>query len=142
MTIAIIHKTHANSYFGDNKKVVSNDKQISLPLSLPGTPEPGINPEQIFACGYSACFGMALKYIAKEQKIELDKYEVAADVELHKDETGFLLQTLLDVNINSMDEPTAKKLITAAHKICPYSRAVKGNLKVITKFNGHEIYTH
>lgn len=138
-----LYTTYGDSYFGSDEKVQCDDKQIDVKLSSPGSNKPGINPEQLFACGYSSCYGMAIKYVAKELGIELKDYQVHADVELHKDESGFFFKTTLDVHMPSdMSSNNIAKLINAAHKICPYSRAIKNNLKVATKVNGTELHSH
>ncbi len=90
----------------------------------------GSNPEQFFALGYSACFSSALNFVAAQKKIDVSKSSVVADVGITRSETGFGLDVILEVHIPGLAEADAKALVEAAHQVCPYSKATRGNIPV------------
>ena len=107
------------------------DVQLSMPKELGGPGGTGTNPEQLFAAGYSACFESALRMIARLQKVPLQQAEVTAKVSLSKNEQGgFQLSTVLSVDLPELQRPVAEKLVAAAHQVCPYSVATRGNMPV------------
>jgi len=107
------------------------DVQLSMPKELGGPGGTGTNPEQLFAAGYSACFESALRMIARMQKVTLQQAEVTAKVSLSKNEQGgFALSTVLTVDLPELQRPVAEKLVAAAHQVCPYSVATRGNMPV------------
>lgn len=107
------------------------DLDLSLPKSLGGKGEKKTNPEQLFAAGYSACYGSALQEVAKKHKIDLGDFSVTASVELGKTEEGDLeLSVVLDSYIPGVDVETGEMLVNEAHEICPYSRATRDNIDV------------
>jgi osmotically inducible protein OsmC len=92
----------------------------------------GTTPEHMFALGYSACFGSALDAIAKKEgkKLPAD-FAVTVTVPLHQDDKGgYFISADLKVSIPGMDPGEAKKLVEAAHQICPYSKATRNNIEV------------
>jgi osmotically inducible protein OsmC len=114
----------------------SDDGKIDLKLGRPGSSDSGTNPEQLFAAGYSACFGSAIAHVAKSEKIDVKEVQVQAKVNLNQDEqTGFSLSVVLDVSLQGVDDATAQKLVEKAHTVCPYSKATKGNIDV--QLNAH-----
>lgn len=107
------------------------DMKLSIPKSMGGEGGNQTNPEQLFAAGYSACFGTALEAAAKDLKVDLGDYSVTAIVELGKTEEDELqLAVILDSYIPGVDVETGEKLINQAHEICPYSRATRDNIDV------------
>lgn len=99
-------------------------------LGGPGTGT-GTNPEQLFACGYGACFASTLEAIAKKRKLTLTRNEVTAHIGLcARDEGGFVLSAKLDVLLGGVDRATADDLVTSAHTICPYSNAISATVPV------------
>ncbi len=109
------------------------DGKLSFEMSMPGAPKKaGIttNPEELFACGYAACFGGALEYVAGQQKVSVEGAEVQSTVTLSQSDSGFSLAVSLNVTIPNMDAQTARKLVEAAHQVCPYSKATRNNIKV------------
>ena len=107
------------------------DVKLSTPKGLGGPGGPGTNPEQLFAAGYSACFIGAMKHVAMMQKIPLPAdTSIAADVGIGPIPQGFGIQVALHVKIPGMDKEAAKKLVEAAHRVCPYSNATRGNIEV------------
>jgi lipoyl-dependent peroxiredoxin len=105
------------------------DVDVRVPKEL-GGPGGATNPEQLFACGYAACFHSAIKFLAARQKLDVTDSEVSATVFLGMVETGFSLAVELDVHIPSLDRETAERLTADAHKACPYSNATRGNIEV------------
>lgn len=106
--------------------------KLALPTGLNGKGD-GNNPEQFFACGYAACFGGAIMAAARNQKIPLKDadVEITADVKLMlNDQGGFELQVALTGNFAGVDKNTSQQLMDAAHQICPYSKATRGNIDV------------
>jgi len=120
---------------GRNGHVTSSDNLISFDLSLPkelgGAGKAGAtNPEQLFAAGYSACFGSAIQFVAGQEKIHLDGVHVTAHVTIDMNESGFFLAVTLQVKLDGVAHDVATHLVERAHTVCPYSKATKGNVAV------------
>jgi len=109
------------------------DLDLSIPKGLGGAGGPGSNPEQLFAAGYSACFHSALQAVARGEKVRLDGSSVTAEVSIGKQGEGFGLAVELVVSLPGIEEETAQKLVAAAHQVCPYSNATRGNIDVELK---------
>ena len=109
----------------------SDDGRLDVKLSPPGTSGTGTNPEQLFAAGYSACFLGALKAVSGKQKVDLPAdTSIDASVDLGKVGQGYGIAARLDVSIPGMPREAAQKLVDAAHQVCPYSNATRGNIDV------------
>jgi osmotically inducible protein OsmC len=109
------------------------DLSLSMPKELGGTGRPGTtNPEQLFAAGYAACFENALLRVARERKVRLAGSAVTATVGIGRQDDGFFhLKVALAVKLDGIERAEAEALAEAAHEqICPYSRAVRGNVEV------------
>ncbi|MDP2311110.1 MAG: organic hydroperoxide resistance protein [Pseudomonadota bacterium] len=106
------------------------DLDIAMPKALGGSGNPGTNPEQLFAAGYAACFGSALGLVARMQRVQVGVVEITAHVTIGKDEGGFGLAVELVGHFPDLAPERAEALMEAAHKVCPYSRATRGNLDV------------
>ncbi len=117
--------------------VRSSDGLLDLDLALP----PGMggkggktNPEQLFGAGYAACFGGAVEYMAQQAGKKTGVVSVRARVGVGPfDEgqgEGFTLRVELDVTIPEQDQASARELVAAAHRVCPYSNATRGNIEV------------
>ena len=108
------------------------DLELSTPKEMGGPGKTGAtNPEQLFAAGYAACFEGALGVAARQAKVKLDNVTVEALIGFGKAEDGgFGISADLHVNIPGFDQKQAEELVEAAHGICPYSRATKGNIEV------------
>lgn len=108
--------------------------QLSTPKELGGDGGPGTNPEQLFASGYSACFIGALKAVAARQKIALPAdVSITADVAigpLHGKPGAFGIAVAMAVRVPGCDKAVAEQLVAAAHEVCPYSNATRGNVEV------------
>jgi lipoyl-dependent peroxiredoxin len=98
----------------------------------------GTNPEQLFAIGFASCFESALSLIARRRKLDGDDVEIDSKVMLlPTEERGFKLAVELDVTLPSVeDADQASDLVRAAHKVCPYSHATRGNIEVKLIANG------
>jgi osmotically inducible protein OsmC len=119
---------------GRNGHAHTDDGLLDLDLRLPkelGGPGGATNPEQLFACGYAACFHSALKFMAARDKADVSDSEVSATVGIGFLESGgFGLTVELDVSLPNLDREAAEALTAKAHKVCPYSNATRGNLDV------------
>lgn len=132
----------ATAIGGREGQVKSSDGFLEFSLVKPkgmgGKGEEGTNPEQLFAAGYSACFGSALELVIQQKKADVQESSVTANVSIGKDEEdgGFKLAVELDVNLKGVDQETAQELAEAAHQVCPYSKATRGNIDVNIKAKG------
>ena len=115
---------------GREGRIRSEDGVLDLALAMPGEKKDTTNPEQLFAAGYAACFDSALNLVASKEKIEHGGSEVTAHVTLNQDEDGYSLSVKLDVLVHDVEPDVARKLVETAHKVCPYSRAIQGNITV------------
>ncbi|KKD05281.1 organic hydroperoxide resistance protein [Streptomyces sp. WM6386] len=124
----------ATATHGRDGRAVSNDGQIDLQLAPPaalGGNGQGTNPEQLFAAGYAACFGSALGLVGRQAKVDVSDAAVTAEVSIGKEGEGFGLAVVLRVELpDTVDETTGRKLVEAAHQVCPYSNATRGNIEV------------
>lgn len=128
-----IYTAHAHAVGGRNGTAKSDDGHLDVKLAYPksmGGDGNGTNPEQLFAAGYSACFLGALGLVARNQGVKLGEHSLDAEVDLIKDETSFHVGVRLKLNAPELDRETAEKLLAAAHAVCPYSKATRGNVEV------------
>ena len=131
----VLYTAHATTTGGREGTSRSSDGALEVRLSTPkelgGAGGTGTNPEQLFAVGYSACFLGALKAVAGKQKLSLPAdSSISADVGIGPIATGFGIQVALNVSLPGMELEAARKLVEAAHKVCPYSNATRGNIDV------------
>ena len=132
----ILYRASATAKGGRTGHVESSDGVLKLDLAMPkalgGDGRAATNPEQLFAAGYSACFDSALNHVARLQKIAVRDTEVNAEVGIgQRAEGGFGLEVKLAVKVGGVDQATAEALVQAAHAVCPYSNATRGNIDVI-----------
>ena len=100
----------------------------------------GTNPEQLFAVGYAACFEGALGAVARREKAEVGDVSIDSQVSLlPTPERGFKLAVELDVTLPQVEDALAAKLVEAAHQVCPYSNATRGNIEVKLTANGQPV---
>jgi Ohr subfamily peroxiredoxin len=101
----------------------------------------GTNPEQLFAVGFAACFESALGVIGRREHIEVGDVSIQSRVSLLPTETrGYKLAVELDVKLPQVQDPEqAERLVAAAHQVCPYSNATRGNIEVKLIANGHQV---
>ena len=111
----------------------TSDGRLDVKLSVPGTAGTGTNPEQLFAVGWSACFLSAIKIVAGGMKVKLPPdAAVDSEVDLGTTNGGYFLQARLKVSLPGIDPEIAKAIVEGAHKECPYSKATRGNINVVT----------
>lgn len=109
----------------------SSDGRLDVRLSTPGSAGLGTNPEQLFAAGWSACFESAIALAAQKRRIALPgDVAIDAEVDLNSSNGEFSLSARLGVVIPGLSRDVAQELIDDAHKICPYSKATRGNIDV------------
>jgi Ohr subfamily peroxiredoxin len=118
------------------------DVQLRLPTELdPNSDGTGTNPEQLFAVGFAACFESALGVISRRQHAEVGDVSINASVSLLPIQGGgFKLEVSLDVTLPQVtDAEQAKSIVAAAHEVCPYSNATRGNIAVGLTANGQPV---
>ncbi|WP_426183806.1 organic hydroperoxide resistance protein [Microbacterium sp. TWP3-1-2b2] len=119
---------------GRNGRVTTGEGRLDLELAVPqemGGSGDGANPEQLFAAGYAACFHSALQSVARAQKVKIADSSVGARVKIGSNgDGGFGLAVQLEVVIPDLPHEQAQALADAAHKVCPYSNATRGNIDV------------
>ncbi|MEO8876245.1 MAG: organic hydroperoxide resistance protein [Polyangiaceae bacterium] len=129
-----LYTATATATGGRDGKVKSDDGILDLtvipPKALGGSGAPGTNPEQLFAAGYSACFGSAVAHVARAQKIETGPVSITAKVSIGPSGAGFGLAVELIASMPELPKQEAEALVWAAHEVCPYSNATKGNIQV------------
>ena len=119
---------------GRNGHARSSDGLLDLDLAIPkemGGAGGATNPEQLFAAGWAACFHSAIKVVARGRKVEVKDSAVTAEVGIGPDDAGgFGLVATLHVELGGLDQAAADELVAAAHRVCPYSNATRGNVPV------------
>jgi Ohr subfamily peroxiredoxin len=107
------------------------DVKLTTPKELGGNGAVGTNPEQLFAAGYSACFIGAMKVVAGKLKVALPAdTSITASVGIGPIPTGFSIQAELKITIPGVERAVAEQIVQAAHQVCPYSNATRGNIDV------------
>ncbi|MEL5990105.1 organic hydroperoxide resistance protein [Microbacterium phosphatis] len=120
---------------GRDGQVRTADGTLSLAMATPkelGGSGEGANPEQLFAAGFAACFHSALQAVARSQRVKIENTSVGGRVKLGKTDggDGFQLAVELEVVIPDLPHDEAQALADAAHQVCPYSHATRGNIDV------------
>ncbi|WP_030442686.1 organic hydroperoxide resistance protein [Actinoplanes subtropicus] len=118
-----------------NGHVRSADGVLDFDLAVPkemGGPGGALpNPEELFAAGYAACFHGALKAAARLAKVTLTDSAVTVDVGIgNNGQGGYGLKAAIEAEISGVDQDVARQLLEAAHQLCPYSNATRGNIEV------------
>ncbi len=127
----VLYTARAHTTGGRDGASRTDDGRLNVTLSSPGTSGSGTNPEQLFAAGYSACFIGALKAVAARQKLALPQdVAIDAEVDLGTLPNAYGIAARLTVHLPGMDRTTAQALVEAAHQVCPYSNATRGNIDV------------
>lgn len=132
----ILYQAHGTATGGRNGRAFTDDGKLDLRLAMPsalgGQGGEGTNPEQLFACGYAACFDSALAHVARQKKVNPGETRVDATVGIGpNDKGGFALAIRLSVVVPGLPRDEAQGLIEEAHAVCPYSNAVSGNVDVV-----------
>jgi Ohr subfamily peroxiredoxin len=128
-----LYTARATAVGGREGHVRSDDGFVDLSLQMPtalGGKGGATNPEQLFAAGYAACFEGALRLVARTRGIAISSASIDAEVDIGKDETSFGLAVRLHAKVGGVDQATADALAQAAHQVCPYSKATRGNIPV------------
>jgi len=130
----LLYTAVATSTGGRDGRAVSSDGLLDVKLSPPkelGGAGGATNPEQLFAAGYSACFIGALKHVAGLQKVAVPAdTSITASVGIGPIPQGFGIEAELVVSLPGVEREVAQKLVDAAHQVCPYSNATRGNIEV------------
>jgi osmotically inducible protein OsmC len=131
----VLYTAHATATGGREGRGVTSDNSIDVKLTTPkelgGAGAAGTNPEQLFAIGYSACFLGAMKFVGGRDKIAVPAdTSVNGSVGIGPVPTGFAIEVELKISLPGLDRATAERLVAAAHIVCPYSNATRGNIDV------------
>lgn len=130
----ILYTAHATATGGREGNARSSDGLLDVKLTPPkemGGSGSGVNPEQLFAAGYSACFLGALKFVAGQRKVAIPaEAKIDGAVSIGPIPQGFGIQAALTITLPGLDRALAQELIAAAHQVCPYSNATRGNIEV------------
>jgi lipoyl-dependent peroxiredoxin len=137
MSVDVKYRTKATATGGRDGHSATEDGAVDVklvtPTELGGPGGDGVNPEQLFATGYSACFMGALKFVASQDKVKLPaEATVSAEVGIgpRADGGGFGLEVDLTITLPGIEADVADDLIARAHIVCPYSNATQNNIKV------------
>ncbi len=127
----VLYTGKAHTTGGRDGQSRSDDGRLDIKLSPPGQPGTGTNPEQLFAAGYSACFLGAMKAVAGKTKVTLPAdTAIDAEVDLGPIPNAYGIAVRLNISLPGMDRAAAQSLVDAAHLVCPYSNATRGNIDV------------
>jgi Ohr subfamily peroxiredoxin len=130
----ILYTAHAHTTGGRDGRSTSDDGKLDVKLTLPtsmGGAGTGTNPEQLFAAGYSACFMGALRHVAAGRKISIPAdTAIDASIDLGTAGAAFGIAAHLAISLPGLERDVARQLVDAAHEVCPYSRATRGNIDV------------
>lgn len=131
----VLYTATATSTGGRDGRAISSDNILDIKLSTPkalgGAGGDGTNPEQLFAAGYSACFIGALKFVASQSKRRIPAdASITAQVGIGQIPGGFGLDVDLNISLPGLEQADAQALVDAAHHVCPYSNATRGNIDV------------
>ncbi|MFF3455268.1 organic hydroperoxide resistance protein [Streptomyces sp. NPDC002730] len=122
----------------------TNDGALDVQLRVPkemGGDGGGTNPEQLFAVGYAACFEGALGVVGRRERVEAGDVSIDSRVNLlPTEDRGFKIAVELHVTLPQIQDPEqAARIVAAAHQVCPYSNATRGNIDVTLTANGHDV---
>ena len=130
----VVYQAHATATGGRDGSAKSSDGLLDVKLTVPkemGGAGGGVNPEQLFAAGYSACFIGAMKFVAGQDKITLPAdVSIDATVGIGGIPQWFGIEVQLLIKVPGMDRAQAQALVDKAHQVCPYSNATRGNIEV------------
>ncbi|WP_291009867.1 organic hydroperoxide resistance protein [Hydrogenophaga sp.] len=127
----VLYTARAHTTGGRDGASRTDDGRLDVKHSPPGTAGNGTNPEQLFAAGYSACFIGAMKAVAGPMKLSVPaNVAIDAEVDLGPITGGYGIAVRMAIHLPGMDRAEAQALVDAAHKVCPYSNATRGNVGV------------
>jgi Ohr subfamily peroxiredoxin len=143
MTVTLtkdLYTAHATATGGREGHSGTDDGILDVDLAIPkemGGPGGATNPEQLFATGYAACFQSALGVVGRRQKVDTSQSKVSTEVTIGPTAGGaFGLKVGIHVSIPGVGAETAQQLTEAAHQVCPYSVATRGNIEVALSSGG------
>jgi len=129
----VLYTANVHTTGGRDGNSKSSDGKLEVRLTPPALNGPGTNPEQLFAAGYSACYIGAMKAVAGKMKLQLPA-DLAVDAEVDlgpiREGNAYGIAARLNVSLPGMDAAQARQLVDAAHQVCPYSNATRGNIDV------------
>lgn len=135
-----LYTAAVNVQGGREGKAVSSDGNLNLDLRYPkelGGNGAGTNPEQLFAAGFAACFEGAIGSVLRQKKIKAEGTTIASHVTLGKDANdGYVLAINMDITIKGIETNVAEQIVAEAHQVCPYAKATRGNIEVVTNVLG------
>ncbi|WP_149183241.1 organic hydroperoxide resistance protein [Streptomyces sp. TRM49041] len=129
----VVYTAVATAENGRDGRVATDDGALDVVVNPPkamGGSGAGTNPEQLFAAGFSACFQGALGVVARQENADVSGSKVTAEVGIGKNDDGFGIIVKISATIPNVDATTARDLIEKAHRVCPYSKATRGNIEV------------
>ena len=131
----VLYTARATAPGGRDGAATSDDGRLNVKLSVPkglgGDDGAGTNPEQLFAAGYAACFMGAMKFVAGQKKIALPAdLKIDSEVGIGPIPNGFGIQVTLNIHVPGVERAVADEVVQAAHIVCPYSNATRGNIEV------------
>jgi Ohr subfamily peroxiredoxin len=135
-----LYTATVNVQGGRDGKAVSSDENLNVDLRYPkelGGNGAGTNPEQLFAAGFAACFEGAMGTVLRKRNIKAEGITIASHVTLGKDaDDGYVLAITMDITIKGVETSVAEEIVAEAHKVCPYAKATRGNIEVISNVVG------
>lgn len=137
MSVNVLYRTSARATGGRDGHSATLDGAVDVKLATPkelgGAGGTGVNPEQLFATGYAACFLGAMKFVASQgggARVPADATVTATVGIGPRSEGGFGLEIALAVALPGVDRNAAEALVAKAHEVCPYSNATRNNVDV------------
>ena len=128
---AVLYTARTHTIGGREGHSRSDDGHLQISLDRPGADGTGTNPEQLFAAGWSACFGGAMAVAARNRKLTLPvDTSIDAEVDLRQGHSGYSLAARLQIYVPGIDPEIAQEIVDEAHEICPFSKATRGNIDV------------
>ena len=127
----VLYTAQAHTTGGRDGASRTDDGRLDIKLTPPGQPGNGTNPEQLFAAGYAACFMGAMKAVSAKLKVAVPAdAAIDSEVDLGPTSHGYGIAVRMKISLPGLDAETAKQLVEAAHQVCPYSNATRGNIPV------------
>ena len=134
MSVVYTAETHTTG--GRQGESYSSDGNLDIQLTAPGAAGTGTNPEQLFAVGYGACFQGALGLVAKKHGVDAADSTLEIAVGFGPEGESFAVTVDITATIPGVDDAKAQELVEAAHQVCPYSKATRGNVPVTVTGKG------
>jgi osmotically inducible protein OsmC len=127
----VLYTARAHTTGGRDGQSRTDDGRLEITLSPPGTAGKGTNPEQLFAAGYAACFLGAMKAVAGKVGVQVPaETAIDSEVDLGQIPNAYGIAVRMKISLPGIEREQAQKLVDAAHQVCPYSNATRGNIDV------------